>query len=192
METMIRDFEHMAVDLARQIAAEEERTGIKDLAHFAYSTFAKAAALRRGNLLTSVADLQVEARGRQARARGSWRRELRKLEPVESRATATGSMRKADRSGADDRLTAPALIAVALAASCVVVATSAPGIADSGTAAACRGCIARRPRPRSAHGAGCDAADDGANRRGCVVLELPIVAAACSHASCLPPAAPVR
>ena len=47
IETMISDFEHVAVDLARQIAAEEERTGIKDLAHFAYSTFAKAASLRR-------------------------------------------------------------------------------------------------------------------------------------------------
>ena len=60
METMILDFEHMAADLARQIAAEEERTGIKDPAHFAYSTFAKAAALRRTNLLTSVADLRVK------------------------------------------------------------------------------------------------------------------------------------
>ena len=58
IETMISDFEHVAVDLARQIAAEEERTGIKDSAHFAYSTFAKAAGLRRANLLTSVADLR--------------------------------------------------------------------------------------------------------------------------------------
>jgi hypothetical protein len=50
----------MAVDLARQIANEEDRTGIRDQAHFAYSTFAKAAALRRANLLTSVADLQAK------------------------------------------------------------------------------------------------------------------------------------
>ena len=30
IETMIFDFEQMAADLARQIAAEEERTGVKD------------------------------------------------------------------------------------------------------------------------------------------------------------------
>ena len=60
METMILDLEHIAADLARQIAAEEERTGIKDQAHFAYSTFAKAAAQRRSNLMTSVADLRLK------------------------------------------------------------------------------------------------------------------------------------
>ena len=43
LETMIRDLEHMASDLQRQIQAEEERTGIRDSSHFAYSTFAKAA-----------------------------------------------------------------------------------------------------------------------------------------------------
>jgi hypothetical protein len=60
LEGTIRDFELMAVDLARQIANEEDRTGIRDEAHFAYSTFAKAAAQRRANLLTSVADLQAK------------------------------------------------------------------------------------------------------------------------------------
>ena len=57
---MVRDFEQMIVDLSRQITAEEERTGIKDAAHFAYSTFAKAAAQRRDNLVTSVADLRLK------------------------------------------------------------------------------------------------------------------------------------
>lgn len=57
---MIRDFETMISELSRQIAAEEDRTSIKDPAHFAYSTFAKAAAQRRGNLLTSVADLKAK------------------------------------------------------------------------------------------------------------------------------------
>jgi flagellar FliJ protein len=60
LETMIRDFNNMALDLAQQIAAEEERTKIRDTGHFAYSTFAKAAALRRSNLLTSVADLKTK------------------------------------------------------------------------------------------------------------------------------------
>jgi flagellar protein FliJ len=58
LEGTIRDFENLASDLARQVANEEDRTGIRDQAHFAYSTFAKAAAQRRANLLTSVDDLK--------------------------------------------------------------------------------------------------------------------------------------
>ena len=58
--TMIRDFEGMAADLARQIAAEEDRTGIKDVAHFNYSTFAKAASLRRDKLRASIEELKVQ------------------------------------------------------------------------------------------------------------------------------------
>jgi hypothetical protein len=60
LEGTIRDFEVMAADLARQITNEEDRTGIRDEAHFAYSTFAKAAAQRRANLLTSVDDLKAK------------------------------------------------------------------------------------------------------------------------------------
>jgi flagellar protein FliJ len=60
MDIMVRDFEQMILDLNRQITAEEERTGVKDPAHFAYSTFAKAAAQRRDNLLTSVSDLRLK------------------------------------------------------------------------------------------------------------------------------------
>lgn len=58
IESMIHEFEQMAVDLDRQIATEEERTGIRNEAHFAYSTFARAAAQRRNNLRASVADLR--------------------------------------------------------------------------------------------------------------------------------------
>ena len=43
-------------DLDRQITSEEERTGVRNEAHFAYSTFARAAAQRRDNLRASVAD----------------------------------------------------------------------------------------------------------------------------------------
>jgi flagellar FliJ protein len=84
LEATIRDFELMASDLSRQIASEEDRTGVRDQAHFAYSTFAKAAAQRRANLLVSVADLKVQL--------GSARREyeeaasaLKRLEPAEER-----------------------------------------------------------------------------------------------------------
>ncbi|MFA9550732.1 MAG: flagellar export protein FliJ, partial [Hyphomicrobium sp.] len=50
LEHMIREFEGMANDLDRQVKAEEERTGVKDPAHFAYSTFARSAGQRRDNL----------------------------------------------------------------------------------------------------------------------------------------------
>jgi hypothetical protein len=60
LEMMVREFENMANDLARQIQAEEERTGIKDPAHFSYSTFAKSARHRRDNLVASVQELKIK------------------------------------------------------------------------------------------------------------------------------------
>jgi flagellar protein FliJ len=57
LQHMVREFESMAADLDRQIQSEEDRTGIKDVTHFAYSTFAKAASQRRANLKASVEDL---------------------------------------------------------------------------------------------------------------------------------------
>ena len=57
LEQMLHEFEQMATDLERQIQAEEERTGVRDSNHFAYSTFARSAAQRRENLLVSIADL---------------------------------------------------------------------------------------------------------------------------------------
>lgn len=60
LELMIRDFEQMATDLERQIRAEEDRTGVRDANHFAYSTFAKSAAQRREKLLSSAAELRTK------------------------------------------------------------------------------------------------------------------------------------
>ena len=60
LEHMIREFEQMAVDLDRQISAEEDRTGVKDTTHFAYSTFAKAAGQRRTNLKASIEGLAAK------------------------------------------------------------------------------------------------------------------------------------
>lgn len=60
LEHMIREFEQMAVDLDRQISAEEDRTGVKDAGHFAYSTFAKAAGQRRMNLKASIEGLAAK------------------------------------------------------------------------------------------------------------------------------------
>ncbi len=60
IESMIEEFSRMIDDLDHEIAAEHRRTGIEDENHFAYSTFARAAAQRRENLKTSVADLQSQ------------------------------------------------------------------------------------------------------------------------------------
>ncbi|MGE0500218.1 MAG: flagellar export protein FliJ [Rhizobiaceae bacterium] len=57
LDTMIQEFERMATELDLQIAAEEKKSGITDVNHFAYPTFAKAARLRRDNLKNSQADL---------------------------------------------------------------------------------------------------------------------------------------
>lgn len=58
IEMMIADFERMASELDQQIEIEHTKTGISDVAHFAYSTFAKAALTRRDNLLASANDMK--------------------------------------------------------------------------------------------------------------------------------------
>ena len=58
IEMMISDFERMAAELDQQIEIEQQKTGISDVAHFAYSTFAKAAIARRDNLLNSARDMK--------------------------------------------------------------------------------------------------------------------------------------
>ena len=58
IEMMIADFERMAAELDQQIEIEHTKTGISDVAHFAYSTFAKAALTRRDNLLNSANDMK--------------------------------------------------------------------------------------------------------------------------------------
>ena len=60
IEAMIAEFNHMATDLDRQIAVEQERAGVSDVNHYAYPTFAKAAIQRRDNLATSVAGLEAK------------------------------------------------------------------------------------------------------------------------------------
>ena len=60
LEHMLHEFDQMAGELARQVVVEEERTGICDTSHFAYSTFARSAAQRQANLHSSIADLKVK------------------------------------------------------------------------------------------------------------------------------------
>jgi flagellar export protein FliJ len=58
IEMMVNDFMRMAGELDQQIEIEQTKTGISDVAHFAYSTFAKAAMGRRDNLIASANDMR--------------------------------------------------------------------------------------------------------------------------------------
>jgi hypothetical protein len=58
---MIADLDCMVATLENAIEAEQNRTGIRDLAHFAYSILAKATIVRRDNLKRTVTGLQRPA-----------------------------------------------------------------------------------------------------------------------------------
>ena len=60
LDMMMAEFERMAAELDAQIASEERRSGLTDTKHFAYPTFAKAARVRRDNLMNSVRDLKSQ------------------------------------------------------------------------------------------------------------------------------------
>jgi flagellar protein FliJ len=85
LEHMIREFENMAADLDRQIKAEEDRTGVKDPAHFAYSTFAKSASQRRDNLRTSADGLKAKLEAAQ-RERDEALEQMSRADTPETRA----------------------------------------------------------------------------------------------------------
>jgi flagellar export protein FliJ len=84
LDMMLADFERMATELDNQISVEERKSGITDTNHFAYPTFAKAARLRRDNLVVSQRDLKAQ---REAAAAGleSAEEELQKAEMLEVR-----------------------------------------------------------------------------------------------------------
>jgi hypothetical protein len=79
LEAMIGEFKRMALDLEQQIEAEHVRTGIRDINHFAYPPFAKAARQRRDNLLASVDDLAEKLAGARLEVERA-REELRRVE----------------------------------------------------------------------------------------------------------------
>jgi flagellar export protein FliJ len=84
IEATIAEFEKVARELDRQIAAEQERTGISDASHFAYSTFAKAAKQRRDNLSASAGELKGQLTAAQAMMTTAVE-ELEKLELIAER-----------------------------------------------------------------------------------------------------------
>jgi flagellar protein FliJ len=84
IEAMIADFRRMAVDLDREIAAEQERAGIHDPGHFAYPTYAKAAISRRENLKRSADELLLQLEESKAALQESFE-ELKKVELLDER-----------------------------------------------------------------------------------------------------------
>jgi flagellar protein FliJ len=84
IEMMIAEFERMAADLSREIAAEEQKAGISDPAHFAYPTYARAAAQRRDNLRQSAQNLHTQLDEAKAEL-GEAFEELKKAESLEDR-----------------------------------------------------------------------------------------------------------
>lgn len=84
IEMMIADFERMAAELDAEIAIEEKKAGITDTGHFAYPTYAKAAAQRRDNLLQSAANLKGELDEAQGELADAYE-ELKKVEILEDR-----------------------------------------------------------------------------------------------------------
>ena len=60
IEGMLATLESMADQLEREVKAEQHHAGIHDPSHFAYPTYAKAAAQRRENLKRSADDLKNE------------------------------------------------------------------------------------------------------------------------------------
>jgi flagellar FliJ protein len=84
IEGMIAEFDRMAADLEREVKVEQERAGIHDPAHFAYPTYAKAAAQRRENLKRSADELKGQLDDAKA-ALGEAFEELKKVELLDER-----------------------------------------------------------------------------------------------------------
>ena len=84
IETMIAEFERMAVDLEREIRVEQDRAGIHDPGHFAYPTYAKAAIARRENLKRSADELRTQLEDAKL-ALGDAFDELKKVELLDER-----------------------------------------------------------------------------------------------------------
>lgn len=66
INAMINEFTRMANDLEREISNEEQRANITDTTHFAYPTYARAARVRRENIVASLDELRDKLADAQA------------------------------------------------------------------------------------------------------------------------------
>ena len=84
IESMIADFDRMAGDLGREIKTEQDRANIHDPSHFAYPTYAKAAATRRENLKRSTDELRIQLEDAKSALAEAFE-ELKKVEMLDQR-----------------------------------------------------------------------------------------------------------
>lgn len=84
IEAMIAEFGRMIAELDSEIAGEEQRLGITNPSHFAYSTYARAARSRRDNLRNSAEELGEQLAAAQAELEEA-RAELHRVESLEVR-----------------------------------------------------------------------------------------------------------
>ena len=84
IEAMIAEFGRIIAELDSEIAGEEQRLGITDPTHFAYSTYARAARTRRDNLRNSAEELGEQLAAVQAELEEA-RAELHRVESLEGR-----------------------------------------------------------------------------------------------------------
>jgi flagellar export protein FliJ len=84
IELMVAEFARISGELDREIANEEKRSGISDPRHFAYPTYARAAASRRDNLKSSITELTAQLEDAKA-AQDEAQDDLVKVEAIESR-----------------------------------------------------------------------------------------------------------
>ena len=87
IEAMVADFERMANDLDREVANEERRAGISDPAHFAYPTYARAARVRRENIVNSANELKGQLDAAKGELEMAFE-ELKKVEILQDREVA--------------------------------------------------------------------------------------------------------
>jgi flagellar export protein FliJ len=84
IDATVAEFGRIAKELDDQIRAEQERSGIHDVNHFAYPTFAKAALARRDNLVASAKELSGQRAAAQVELDEALA-ELKKLEALVER-----------------------------------------------------------------------------------------------------------
>ncbi|RBP12235.1 flagellar export protein FliJ [Roseiarcus fermentans] len=84
IELMVAEFARISGELEREIVNEEKRAGISDPRHFAYPTYARAAAARRDNLKSSIGELTAQLEEARA-AQDDAQAELVKAEALEVR-----------------------------------------------------------------------------------------------------------
>ena len=84
LEGMIAEFERMANELDQQILSEQQKAGIHDVTHFAYPTFAKAAMVRKENLVASADGLRGQLEAARAALSEAFD-ELKKIELLDER-----------------------------------------------------------------------------------------------------------